>query len=177
VKLVYWFSLKEIGYDSLVASEVNMKKSGKLLLGAATLWPVVYMFIFFIFIFSMVFIRVDETGPGNLGASIASIFTLHIFTMLLVMGLTIFYIVDVFRNERVEKDKKVLWAIVIFMGNMIGMPIYWYLYFWKDPIVPSKPSPARLNSVDTSAWTNSTEAARQEQHQYVPPSQPPNWRE
>jgi hypothetical protein len=153
-----------------------MQKSGKLLLGLATLWPLVYIFIFFILVFATIAFR-PEPGPGGSAPPmIAWIFGLHILTMLLIMGLTIFYIVDVFRNNRVEKDKKALWAIVIFLGNMIGMPIYWYLYIWKDPVVANQP-PAQLNSVDTSAWPSNAGTPREEQHHYVPPSQPPNWRE
>jgi hypothetical protein len=153
-----------------------MEKSGKLFLGALTLWPIVYFFIFLILIFATIVFR-PEPGPGG-GAPpmIAWIFGLHILTMLVTIGLTIYYIVDVFRNKRVDKDKKALWAIVIFMGNMIGMPIYWYLYIWKDPVVPSQPPP-QLSSVDTSTWTSHASASRPEQHEYVPPSQPPNWRE
>ena len=152
-----------------------MGKSGKILLGAATLWPIVYMFIFFILIFATVLFRPEPGEGGGAPPMIAWIFGLHILTMLLIMGLTVFYIVDVFRNNRVEKDKKALWAIVIFLGNMIGMPIYWYLYIWKDPVIANQPT-AQLNSVNTSTWTSTAEASRQEQ-QYVPPSQPPNWRE
>ena len=43
--------------------------------------------------------------------------------MLWIMALTVFYMVNVFRNDRVDKDKKVLWAVVIFMGSIIAMPI------------------------------------------------------
>lgn len=154
-----------------------MQKSSKLLLGAATLWPIVYMFIFFFLIFSMMLFRPGPEPGGGFPPAVALIFGLHILTMLLIMGLTIYYIVDVFRNNRVDKDKKALWAIVIFMGNMIGMPIYWYLYIWKDPVKVHQPSPAQLNSVDTSAWTSSASTSRQEQSEYLPPSQPPNWRE
>ena len=50
---------------------------------------------------------------------------LHPSTMLIVMALMVFYIVNVFKNERVDKDQKVLWAVVLFMGNMIAMPVYW----------------------------------------------------
>jgi hypothetical protein len=83
--------------------------------------------------------------------------------------------VNVFRNDQVEKDKKVLWAVVIFMGNMIAMPIYWYLYIWKDVPPGSLPSHSSLGSAGTSAWANDASAANREQ--YVPPTQPPNWRE
>src|SRR6185369_4576249 len=117
-----------------------MEKPGKVALGAATLWPFLYMVIFFGFIFSSILFS-PGTGPG-FSAMFAVIFALHIFTMLLIMGLSIFYIVDVFRNNRVDKDKKALWAVVIFLGNMIAMPIYWYLYIWKEAAVAGNPLPA-----------------------------------
>ena len=97
--------------------------------------------------------------------------------MLAVMALLVFYIVDIFRNNRVEKDKKALWAIVILMGGAIAMPIYWFIYFWKEPAVPNQSAPELLGGVNTSAWTNEVRASRHEEQQYVPPSQPPNWRE
>ena len=150
-----------------------MEKPGKVALGAATLWPFLYMVIFFGFIFSSILFS-PGTGPG-FPAAFAVLFALHIFTMLLIMGLSIFYIVDVFRNNRVDKDKKALWAVVIFLGNMIAMPIYWYLYIWKEAAVAGNPLPAQLNSANSSAWTNNA-GTREEQHQYVPPSQPPDWR-
>jgi hypothetical protein len=95
--------------------------------------------------------------------------------MLVIAALTVFYIVNVFRNERVVKDQKVLWAVVLFLGNVMAMPIYWYLYIWKDGLPAGTPSPGRLGSVDTSAWTNN--ATAREQGEYVPPPQPPNWRD
>jgi hypothetical protein len=103
------------------------------------------------------------------------IFPVHLLTMFVILGLTIFYIVDVFRNERVEKDKKVLWAVVLFLGNMIAMPIYWYLYIWKQGPAGSAPS-LPLNSADPSKWT-STASADTREPQYVSPREPPNWRE
>jgi len=152
-----------------------MEKPGKVALGAATLWPFLYMVIFFGFIFSSILFLPGDGGPGGFPAAFAVLFALHIFTMLLIMGLSIFYIVDVFRNNRVDKDKKALWAVVIFLGNMIAMPIYWYLYIWKEAAVAGNPLPAQLNSANSSAWTNNA-GTREEQHQYVPPSQPPDWR-
>lgn len=142
-----------------------MQKSGKLLLGIATLWPIVYFFLFFIVVFATVLLRPEPGAGGGPPPLIALILPLHLLTMLLIAGLTIFYIVDVFRNKRVDKDKKALWAIVIFLGNMIGMPIYWYLNIWKDPL-PANQTPAQLNRVDTSAWTTNAGAPRQGQHEY-----------
>ena len=151
-----------------------MKTPTKILLGLASLWPFVYMVIFFIFILSS-FLFLSAPGNQEFGPiSFTIIFLLHLLTMIWIMALTIFYIVDVFRNNRVDKDKKVLWAVVLFMGNIIAMPIYWYLYIWKEPAV-SLPGPASLNSGDPNLWVNNAKAST-EQQQYVPPREPPNWR-
>jgi len=77
--------------------------------------------------------------------------------------------------DLIDKDKKVLWAVVIFMGSMIAMPIYWYLYIWKQAPAGGLPSHASLGSADTSDWAHDARASNREQ--YVPPTEPPNWRE
>ena len=152
-----------------------MKKPTKILLGLASLWLFVYMVLFFIFILSSFFFLSPSAGP-EFGPPFPFmiIFPLHLLTMLGIMALTVFYIVNVFRNERVDKDKKALWAVVLFMGNMIAMPIYWYLYIWKEPAV-SLSGPASLSSGDPNVWVNNAKASS-EQQQYVPPPEAPNWR-
>jgi hypothetical protein len=155
-----------------------MQKSTKVLLGIATLWPLLYIFLFFVFVFTMAFgLRGGAQAEPGIQPAMALVLGLHLLTMVIIMALTVFYIVDVFRNERVDKDKKALWAIVIFMGNAIAMPIYWYLYFWKEPSTRAQVFPDQLNQVNTAAWTNEARGSRQEQQQYAPPPQPPNWRE
>jgi hypothetical protein len=93
------------------------------------------------------------------------------------MGLTVFYMVNVFRNDRVDKDKKVLWAVVIFMGNMIAMPIYWYLYIWREETeLPDNSNERKvLNNADVHSWVNDV-AAKEREKEFIPPT-PPNWRE
>jgi hypothetical protein len=132
------------------------------------------MVLFFIFILSS-FLFLSPTPGNEFGPPISFtvIFLLHLLTMLWIMALTVFYIVNVFRNERVDKDKKVLWAVVLFMGNLIAMPIYWYLYFWKEPAVTLS-GPASLNSGDQTAWVNNANASSEPQN--VPPPEAPNWR-
>jgi hypothetical protein len=84
--------------------------------------------------------------------------------------------VNVFRNDRVDKDKKVLWAVVLFMGNMIAMPIYWYLYIWREVPTAGSPAPSALRSTDTSAWTDDARASNREQ-QYEEIQSLRAWRE
>lgn len=112
-----------------------MKKTTKIILGIATLWPILYMVIFFVFIFSWIFIFSQKEAPSPSGPPIEFlvIFGLHFLTILWIFVLLIIYIVNVFKNDRVAKDKKALWVVVLFLGTMVAMPIYWYLYIWREP--------------------------------------------
>ena len=147
-----------------------MKKSSKILLALATIWPFLYMILFMSVFVSSIFLRGDE--PGLIWAIIIP---LHILTMLWMIGLTIFYIVNVFRNDKVNKDMKVLWAAVLFMGSIIAMPIYWYLYIWRDVTSPSiRNEPPLVGSVPESQWIPQSREA-----EHVPadrPRTPPDWR-
>ncbi len=123
-----------------------MTRNRKILLGIATIWPFIYLAVFFIvffgfFIYSVSINDQGRTNSSNLpGPGIIMFFALHIFTIIWVLALTIFYIFNVFKNDRVDKDKKALWAVVIFLGNIFAMPVYWYLYIWRESpqTVPSQ---------------------------------------
>jgi hypothetical protein len=107
-----------------------MKKSSAIVLIALTIWPFIYMFLFM----GGIFFAISHPGPSHADGPpllMKVILPLHLLTMLEMMGLLVFYIVHLFRTNRVAPDKKALWAIVLFMGNMISMPFYWYFYIWK----------------------------------------------
>ncbi len=120
-----------------------MKKPAKILLGIATLWPFLYIIIFFAFMFSQVLLISLRGEPSHIGPPTFFIvlFSLHFLTMLWIFALLIIYIINVFKNERVDKDKKALWAVVLFLGNMFAMPVYWYLYIWREPEKTAESTP------------------------------------
>ena len=113
-----------------------MKKPAKIALAIASVWPLIWMMIFFSAIFGMMFWSSSHPkgGDGGRGMPLAVMlfFGGHFLTMLLMFGLTAFYIVYLFRTDRIAQDKKALWAIVLFMGNILAFPIFWYLYIWKE---------------------------------------------
>jgi len=121
-----------------------MSKSVKVVLGIATIWPLAYFFVFISFWF---YLLLHTTSKPQVGEGppleIVAIFILHGITMLWIFALLAIYIYNVFNNERVGKDKKALWAVVLFMGNAFAMPIYWYLYIWcednRQARQPSRP--------------------------------------
>jgi hypothetical protein len=161
-----------------------MKKSNKILLGIGTIWPFIYMLLFMgVMLFS--FFLMPSSAPGRGGASEGGafpflfmlIFPLHVLTILWIWALIAFYMVNVFKNDRVDKDKKVLWAIVLFMGHMMAMPVYWYLYIWRDNGKSSSTlnEHRALNNAEGYHWAGQTTSNRRE-GEYVPPPQPPDWR-
>jgi hypothetical protein len=120
---------------------MKLSRAQKIALAIATVWPVIYMGVFFLLIFGSIFIGVSSQGkshpPGGFPLPILLIFPLHFLTMLEMMALTVFYIVDVFKNQRVQNDLKALWAIVIFFGSVIGMAVYWFMFIWPEQPEPT----------------------------------------
>jgi hypothetical protein len=117
-----------------------MTKPAKIALAVASIWPFIWVLIFFLFIFgTMFFMSSNAEHDGHRGMPLAFIlfFAGHFFTMLWMFALTTFYIVYLFRTDRIAQDKKALWAIVLFFGNIIAFPVFWYLYIWKEPAAVS----------------------------------------
>ena len=101
----------------------------KVVIGVLTAWPLLYMGLFFAFILgTMLWISAitPDGGPDSSGPPVAFLAVVagHIATMLLMFGLTAFYIVFLFKTDRVPRDKKALWAVVLFLGNILAMPTW-----------------------------------------------------
>jgi hypothetical protein len=116
----------------------------KVVIGVLTAWPVLYIFLFFGFIVaSMIWMSQLPKGGGadSSGPPIAFLllFAAHFATILLMFGLIAFYIVYLFKTDRVPQDKKALWAAVLFLGNMMAMPVFFYLYVWPEEWPRKKP--------------------------------------
>ena len=59
------------------------------------------------------------------------IFPLHIFTMLEMFALLIVYVLRALKNERLDQNTRLLWAILLFVGNMLAFPIYYCLHILR----------------------------------------------
>jgi hypothetical protein len=114
-----------------VGSEMTLSRGAKVLVGAVTLWPIFYMFVF-MGTFAMSFV-----GAGRYHEPddwFKWLMFLHFGTMVVMLALITFYIVELFRTDRVREDRKALWAVVLFLGNMFSMPIFFWLYIWPDAL-------------------------------------------
>jgi hypothetical protein len=61
--------------------------------------------------------------------------------MFIMIGLLVFYIVHLFKNPAIAGDRRALWAVVLFLGSIIAMPVYWFLYIWRRPEAVASPLP------------------------------------
>ena len=110
---------------------MRLNRPVALLIALLTLAPWGY-FVFFISHMMAIFPTFPNGGqpPDQFFQDFNTIFRLHMAVMALVLLLMGFYIVHLFRSERVPADKKTLWAVVLFLGNLLAMPVYWYFYMW-----------------------------------------------
>ena len=99
-----------------------MKKTGKIIIGILTVLPIVYIIYFIASFFNF----------SNDLENFELMMMLHLFTMVLTIGLLIFYIVNAYNSKKLTTDKRSLWIIILFLGSFIAMAIYWYLYIWKS---------------------------------------------
>jgi hypothetical protein len=114
---------------------MSMSKPVKVLLGIATAWPLVYVGLFMFAIFGMMILEfyAPTVSSDEMPIWFFVLFAGYFLTFIWMMGLIVIYILHLFKTDRVPKDQKALWAVVIFLGNMLAMPVYWYLYIWREP--------------------------------------------
>lgn len=108
-----------------------MNKNQAVFLAVFTAWPLIYMGLFLFLTIFMVISNIVSPSE-KIPQFFVYILPIHFLTIFEIFGLIIFYIIDIFKTNRVDNDKKALWAVVIFLGNIFAMPVYWYLYIWKN---------------------------------------------
>ena len=158
-----------------------MKKSTKIWLGIATIWPIVYILLFFVVIFSVVIVGALNPGlhapvdnsPASIFFPIGFIgfFVLHMLTIMGTLALTVFYIIRVFKTEQLDQNMKIMWMLLLFFMGMIAQPVFWYLYIWRE--APSSPKDPQLVG---PASQRPLTAAGSLSGEYLPLRQPPDWR-
>jgi len=157
-----------------------MKKSKKIWLGIATIWPIVYLFLFVVVMFSVFIAAGLNSGPHPPGEpsvffplGFMAFFLLHMLTIMCSLAMTVFYIIRVFKTEQLDQNMKIMWTLLLFFMGMLAQPVFWYLYIWRAPDLAADPQMIGAGAQGSRSWsaTNSSREA-----EYSPPRQPPDWR-
>ena len=64
---------------------------------------------------------------------------LCMLTVLDVLALEAFYMVLLFKTDRVAQDRKALWAGGLLVGSFLAMLLFWYICIWGPLEGPSHP--------------------------------------
>lgn len=128
------------------------------LLGALTVWPLLYMVLFMSSFFLFFFLDFALFGVSALAAAAAGdaapqlggldaalflvpllllplFFVAHLFTMVLIIGLKVFFCRHAFQNPALKSDDRTLIFLgLLFLGVVGGFTWYWHRYL-REPQV------------------------------------------
>ncbi|WP_338814302.1 PLDc N-terminal domain-containing protein [Bernardetia sp. Wsw4-3y2] len=117
-----------------------MSKSKKIWLGIFTFSPLIVT-ILAIIAFIGTFITVIATASSQQNPPdgfpelfIGGFFTFFILILLASLadlGITIYYIIDIVRDENVDETEKIIWILALFFGSFISTAVYYFVRIWK----------------------------------------------
>jgi hypothetical protein len=109
-----------------------MSKFSKIMLGLLSIWPFLWIGIFIVLMIAMMFTLPHASKHDGPPVLFLAMIVPHLLTMLTILGLQVFYIVRLLNEDRLDSTQKTLWALIVFVGNMIAFPFVWYVFIWKD---------------------------------------------
>lgn len=101
-------------------------------LGLLTLWPLLYVGVFFALMASGIstYVRQGNSNPPEFGL----IVFLAFLTAAESFAMTVYYTLNVYREPAIQGDRKILWMAIVFVGGSIGQAIYYVLWLVRrDP--------------------------------------------
>lgn len=87
-------------------------------------------FFYFFIIFMFIFYSLNFQGSHNFFNLFISFFIIHGTVMIIVLGLLIYYLFAVFKSNFLDSNQKILWAILLVLGNIISMVVYYFVYIF-----------------------------------------------
>ena len=105
----------------------------KVALGLVTLVPAVYVVLFAALIARIVLWRATGDPRGSTTpVPIRDLMWVHLAVMLLIAGLETFYLLYLFRTDRVPPDQRARWTFALLVINVAAMPLFFAWYVWPE---------------------------------------------
>lgn len=122
---------------------MNISKSVKILIGFLTAFAIVVPFfilpavmMFFVFSAGLSFSNPQAVpNPNEMEAMIPFIFVFYPLMMcysVVQLGLQIFYVIHEIKNKALTDNIRILFTIGTFFLPYFAMPIYFFIYLWKE---------------------------------------------
>ena len=61
-----------------------------------------------------------------------ALFVVHMLSVMLIFVLLPIYIVLAVKREQFDQTTRIVWIILICLMGNLAMPVYWYLYVWRN---------------------------------------------
>ncbi len=58
---------------------------------------------------------------------------IYLATVGIVIALMVLYIREIASWSWATRSRKALWIGLLVVGNVLALPVYWYLYIWRTP--------------------------------------------
>lgn len=113
---------------------MRINRSIAVVLGALTVLPILYLAIFLGYLMP----RLTSLGqPGGIGEGqyfdlFNVVYRLQAVAAVLCIALVGLYVVFVYRSDTVPAGRRRLWLALLLFGNVVTMPIFWYLHIWRS---------------------------------------------
>jgi hypothetical protein len=93
------------------------------LAGIASAWPLVYL-VYLVWLISS--LETDAVREPPL--------SLHLGTLAVVLVLIGAYLAMLYRSTFVPSGKRTFWALVLLIGNVCAVPVFWYVFLWRRAV-------------------------------------------
>ncbi len=110
-----------------------MKKSTKIWLGILTISSILFFIIYLVGFFTIFINHIPElesnTGefPLDFFKSIIGIFSFLFLSLILKIGLMIYYVIHASNNTNNDSSKKIMWILILVFVGFIGNIVYYFL--------------------------------------------------
>ena len=110
-----------------------MSKNTKIVVGILTVLPLIGIFLYIGLAVSFIY-KGDGFAPDGAGLSQNIIWMVSMLGLSIVLGigLLIFYIVHAVNNKKLDSNERIMWILLFVFVSTIAFMIYWVLKIWQD---------------------------------------------
>lgn len=111
-------------------------KTAKLSVGLLTLLPLVFLVLFFFALVSGGLSEAEELMASE--EPLVFLLPIGYAVVLLLAGifsslaLTVFYLIHVLNNPRLDASQRLVWALLILFSGFLGCLVYWLFQIWRE---------------------------------------------
>lgn len=105
----------------------SITRGKSLILAVFSVWPFGVILIGLFFEVTGMFPKISEELP----AAFVLFYGLLLLTPIVVLALIGIYLVYLFTRPDLPLEWKLVWALVLILGNIFAMPLFWVLQVWK----------------------------------------------